>query len=214
MNRAVKEILRYLIMLFAFLIMAAGTVLVVQAGLGAPPWDVFHLALTAYLPLTFGQVIQGIGLLAIIISWLLKVKPGLGTLLNMYFIGLFVDLIIRWGIMPRPEALGLQLLQLAGGTFIFAYGTAMYISLNRGAGPRDSLMVAISRLTGLKLGLVRSLLEIAATISGYLLGGPLGAGTIIFALGMGPSLEGSFLLQNRQRRLLRRRLLAGRKVQG
>lgn len=75
-------------------------------------------------------------------------------------------------------------------------------------------MVAISRLTGLKLGLVRSLLEIAATISGYLLGGPLGAGTIIFALGMGPSLEGSFLLLNRQRRLLRRRLLAGRKVQG
>lgn len=184
-----NELLRYLVMIAAFAVMSLGMVAMVNAGTGVPPWDVFHLGLSLQLGLTYGRVIQGIGLMMIAVSWLLKVRPRLGTILNMVFIGLFVDLYMATGLIPRPEPPALRLLQLVAGTVIFAYGTAVYILINRGTGPRDSFMVALSRITGLKMGLVRTFIEVAVTAGGFLLGGPLGIGTLIFALTVGPLME-------------------------
>ncbi len=183
------ELLRYLAMVCAFAVMSLGMVGMVNAGVGTPPWDVLHLGLASKIGLSYGQVIQGIGLVMIVVSWLLKVRPHVGTILNMFFIGFFVDLYVTAGFVPRPGHLGLSLLQLVVGTVIFAYGTAVYILINRGTGPRDSFMVALSRISGLRMGLVRTIIEVLVTLTGFLLGGPLGAGTIIFALTVGPFME-------------------------
>lgn len=190
--------LRYLIMVGAFAVMSYGLAAMIRAGIGTPPWDVLHLGLSVQMDLTYGRVVQGIGLIMIVLSWILGVRPHIGTVLNMIFIGLFVDLYMYFGLTFQPQHLALQLAQMAIGTMIFAYGTAVYILINRGTGPRDSFMLALSRLSGLKMGLVRTIIEVAATISGYLLGGPLGFGTILFAFSVGPLMELSFKVGKRQ----------------
>ncbi len=200
------ELLRYLIMICAFAIMSLGMVAMVNAGVGTPPWDVLHLGLTEQLGFSYGQIIQGIGLIMVIVSWLLKVRPHVGTILNVFFIGLFVDLYAAAEFVPRPGHLGLSLLQLVAGTVIFAYGTAVYILINRGTGPRDSFMIAISRITGLRMGLVRTIIEVLVTLTGYLLGGPLGMGTVIFALTVGPFMELFFKVARFQQKTARQYL--------
>ena len=176
-------------MIVGFAVMGAGLVTILNAGLGMPPWDVFHLGLIPYLNLSFGQMIQSVGFVAIIISWLLGVKPKLGAFLNMIFIGIFVDFFNNINIIPRPDHLALQLLQLFFGIFIFAFGTVAYMRKKRGTGPRDSLMLAFGRITGFRLSIVRSIMEIIVTATGFFLGGPLGIGTVIFALTIGPFME-------------------------
>ncbi len=196
--------MRYLLMLGGFFCMATGAVLILNANLGVPPWDVFHLGLTLHLNISYGQAIQGVGFLAIILSWLLGTRPRLGTLLNMFFIGLFVDLIIKAAFIPAPALIPLRVAQLMAGTALFAYGTAGYIFLNRGTGPRDSLMVAFSGMTKQTLGTVRTAMEVTVTIAGLFLGGPLGWGTIVFALLVGPFLELCFRLLRWQKKTLLR----------
>ncbi len=201
-EKAIGELIRYLIMIATFAFMSSGMLAMVNAGVGTPPWDVLHLGLSLRLALSYGRIIQITGLLLVLISWLLGVKPHLGTLLNIIFIGLFVDLFSTTALIPQPDHLALRLLQLVCGTVIFAYGTAVYILINRGTGPRDSLMVALSRLTKLRMGLVRTFIEVAVTITGFLLGGPLGIGTMIFALTVGPLMEFFFTVANKQKKLV------------
>ena len=193
-----QELLRYLIMVGAFAVMSYGLAAMIRAGIGTPPWDVLHLGLSLQLDLTYGRVVQGIGLIMIVLSWILGVRPHIGTVLNMIFIGLFVDLYMYFGLTFQPQHLVLQFAQLALGTVVFAYGTAVYILINRGTGPRDSFMLALSRLSGLKMGLIRTIIEVAVTVSGYLLGGPLGIGTVLFAFSVGPFMELSFKVGKRQ----------------
>jgi uncharacterized protein len=202
-NKLFKELLHYLIMVAAFAVISFGLTAMIQGGIGAPPWDVLHLGLSNQLGLTYGRVAQGIGLVLILISWVLGVRPKLGTILNMIFIGLFVDLYTATGLVPHPQHTALQLIQLGVGTVIFAYGTAIYILVNRGTGPRDSFMVALSRLSGLKMGLIRTFIEVAVTITGFLLGGPLGFGTVLFAFSVGPLMELFFKVGRRQAQALK-----------
>ncbi len=170
--------------------MALGMVSILQTNLGMPPWDVFHLGLHPFIKLTYGQIIQAVGLVAILISWLLGVKPKAGTFLNMFFIGFFVDLIIATGFVPSPDNIILRLIQFIAGVMIFSYGTITYILIDRGTGPRDSLMVAFSHLSKLRMGVVRTIIEVTVTVVGFILGGPFGIGTVIFALTVGPCMEG------------------------
>ena len=192
------EFLRYLLMVFTFAFMSYGLTAMLWAGVGAPPWDVLHLGLSLQTGLSYGRVAQGVGLVLILVSWILRVKPYLGTILNMFFIGFFVDLFMAAGLAPRPAYPALQVIQLALGTALFSYGTAAYILINRGTGPRDSFMLALSRITKLRIGLIRTFIEIAATVGGYLLGGPLGLGTILFALSVGPLIEFFFKIGRKQ----------------
>jgi uncharacterized protein len=203
-NTLQSELLRYLAMIGAFAVMSLGMVAMVNAGVGTPPWDVLHLGLSKQLGFSYGQVIQGVGLIMVVVSWLLKIKPHVGTILNMFFIGLFVDLYSTAGFVPRPGHLALSLLQLVGGIVVFAYGTAVYIIINRGTGPRDSFMIALARITGLRMGLVRTIIEVLVTLTGFLLGGPLGLGTVIFALTVGPFMELFFKVARFQQETVRR----------
>lgn len=174
-----------------------GIAFMVNATLGVAPWDVFHLGVERHLPLSLGQVMQLTGVLLIIISYYLGVKPNLGTILNMLLIGIFYDLMVFLGFTYSPSSVGLRLLLLVVGIFLHGMGTAAYISANWGPGPRDSLMVALNQRFGMRIGYVRTGIEIGALGIGFALGGPVGIGTIIFSFSIGFVMEFGLFLTGR-----------------
>ncbi len=176
---------RFSVFMLGLFIISLGIVFMVNGALGVAPWDVFHLGLETYIPLTLGQVMQATGLALIIISFFLGVKPNLGTILNMIFIGVFFDLIVLMGFTYSPESLVMRVLFFLIGTFIYGFGTGMYISANWGPGPRDSLMVALNQKTGMRIGYVRGGIELTVLGVGFALGGPVGIGTVGFSLSIG-----------------------------
>ncbi len=173
-----------------------GIVLTVKSNLGTAPWDVLHLGLTNYLPLTLGQVSQGCGALVIALSWFLGVKPGWGSIANMIFIGFYIDFFMWLPFMPSPTSLPAQLFMLLLGIWIIGWASYFYLTAAFGAGPRDSFMVGAVAKTGQQVWLIRTLLESSVAIGGYFLGGPIGLGTIIIALTLGPSIQWAFRLRN------------------
>jgi uncharacterized protein len=187
-----RNVLRYTALFSGLFIIANGIVFTINANLGVNPWDVLHIGIANQTGITIGRVMQGIGLLLIFVSYLLRVKLYLGTILNMIFLGLFVDLIIGWDYIPHPDYLWLRIIFYLFGVILFGFGVAFYISPNLGAGPRDSLMLALTRASKLKAGTVRTFMEVTVAIIGYLLGGPLGIGTFIFALSIGLFMELGF----------------------
>lgn len=197
MSKEAKTLLRYTWVMFALFLMANGVIFLLRAHLGVAPWDVLHVGIANRTGLTMGRVIQVIGVLVILISMALKVRPQLVTLLNMFFIGYFIDLINNMSYIPEPQVLWLRLGSYVFGVAVFSMGTALYMSANCGAGPRDSLMLALTRVTKVRVGVVRTVLEVSAATAGYLLGGPLGIGTVLFALLVGVFLESSFSLIQR-----------------
>lgn len=185
MKRAVFYILQYSWLITGLFILSMGIVLLIQAHLGPTPWDVLHLGLTLYLPFSLGQVLIGVGVLVVLLSWALGVKPYTGTVLNMILIGLFVDLLMKWGWFPVPGEILYRVIYLVVGIITCGMGTGIYISANLGSGPRDSLMLALHKITGWRIGVVRTILEVTVVTVGWLLGGLLGIGTLIFSLTIG-----------------------------
>lgn len=175
---------------------ALGIVLTLQSGLGLGPWDVLHQGLSKRLPLTFGQsgILVGAVLLTLVV--LLHERPGLGTIANIVLIGLFIDLILWTGLVVdlADAALVTRVLMDIIGVVSVGLGSALYIKAGLGAGPRDSLMLALHRITGRRIGLVRTGIELSVLLLGWALGGTVGVGTAIFALGIGPAVELGFKL--------------------
>ncbi len=187
-----KNILRYLALFFGLFIIGNGIVFTINADLGVNPWDVLHIGISNQTGISIGRVIQGVGLLLVTVSYFLKVRLYIGTVLNMIFLGLFVDLVIGWGYVPQPDLLWQRILLYVAGVIIFGFGVAVYISANLGAGPRDSLMLALTKASSFRVGTIRTFMEIAAAAIGFLLGGPLGVGTVIFAVTIGFFMEMGF----------------------
>ena len=177
---------------------ALGIVMTLRSDLGLGPWDVLHQGLADHSPLSFGVagIVVGVGVLAGAMA-LGGVSLGAGTLLNAVLIGAFVDLLIWVDVVPHPDALGARLLLDVAGVLLIGVGTAVYIGAAMGAGPRDSFMLAVARRFGLRVGVSRTLIELAALAGGAALGGTVGIGTLIFALGVGPAVEASFRLLDR-----------------
>jgi uncharacterized membrane protein YczE len=158
--------------------------LMLRSGLGLAPWDVFHQGVTRHVPLTIGQVIV-ITSFVLLLLWIpLREKPGVGTIGNAIIVGLAVDATLA--VMDAPDNLlwrvGLMLLGVVGN----GLATAMYIGAQLGRGPRDGLMTGLSRRTGRSLRLVRTVLEVTVVVMGVVLGGTVGIGTVLYALGIGP----------------------------
>ncbi len=191
-----KLFIRYTTVMLGFVLMANGFVMLIHAGLGVNPWNVLHLGISYQTGFSLGRVLQAIGLLLIAVSWAFKVKPSIGTLLNMYFIGMFVDVVAAMDYLPHPEALWLRVFLYLAGVAVVGFGTAIYISGNLGAGPRDALMLALTKATPLRVGAIRTIMEVSVTVIGYLLGGPLGVGTVLFAVFVGWFMEAGFFLIN------------------
>lgn len=188
-----RTILRYVALFTGLFVIANGIVFLINANLGVNPWDVLHIGLANLIGITIGRVSQLIGLLLIVVSYFFKVRPNIGTILNMIFLGLFIDLVIQWGYIPLPLPLINRIIFFIIGIVLFGFGVAFYISPNLGAGPRDSLMLALTRATKLRVGVIRTIMEVVVATVGYFLGGPLGIGTVLFALTLGIFMEKGFV---------------------
>lgn len=176
---------RRIVQLYLGLVLyGASMAMMIRATLGLNPWDVLHEGLTRHLPLTFGQVTIAVGAL-VLLAWIpLRQRPGLGTVSNVIVIGLAVDATLA--VMPAPGALPLRAALLVCGVLLNGVATAAYIGARFGPGPRDGLMTGLVRRTGRSVRLVRTSLEVAVLAVGWLLGGTVGVGTALYALGIGP----------------------------
>jgi len=172
-------------MLTGFFLFALGVVLTISANIGYGPWEVFHVGLAYQTGLSIGiaSIFAGIALLVIVV--LCKEKFGLGTVTGMVLTGLFVDLIIYIDVIPVSPNIAIGIAMLIVGLFIVSMGTYFYIRSAFGAGPRDNLMVVLTRKTKLPIGVCRGMVEVTATLVGWLLGGMVGIGTIISAFAIG-----------------------------
>lgn len=158
--------------------------LMIKAALGLDPWDVLHQGLTQHIPLTFGQVTIVVGAL-VLLAWIpLRQRPGLGTVSNVIVIGLAVDASLA--LLPAPEALPLRVALMLSGVFLNGVAGAAYIGARFGPGPRDGLMTGLVARTGRSIRLVRTSIELTVLAAGFLLGGTVGVGTIVYALSIGP----------------------------
>lgn len=175
---------------------AFGVVLTIRSNIGLSPWDVLADGIRLRTPLTFGGAVIAIGFVLVVGTWLGGVRPGIGTIANMLLIGLFADLMLATDIgagLADGALVPRVLLDLAGIATI-GIGSALYIGAQLGTGPRDSLMVMLSRRAKLRIGVARAVIEGTALIAGIALGGTAGVGTALFAIGIGPAVDLAFRL--------------------
>jgi len=187
----------FLIAQVGFAIYGLAIALIIQADLGTGPWAVLAVALADLTGATPGTMLVLSGLVVLGGAIALKEKIGWGTVGNILFIGPWLDLFLI--LIPSLE--GHLVLQTAGlliSILLSGIATAVYLSVNAGAGPRDSLMLAVSRVTGRSIRLSRAVIEALVVLLGWVLDGPVGIGTLMFALLIGPVVQGSFRLFNVQ----------------
>ena len=187
-------ILRFLKLNFGLFLYGLGIIVTMRANIGYAPWEVLHSGISQTLGVSIGLVNTAVGAIIVVIVFLLGEKIGLGTIFNMFMIGLFMDLILILDFIPLFNNFWIGTLVLILGLFIISLGTYFYISSAFGAGPRDSLMVAVTRKTGLPVGLCRGILEVSVVLIGWLLGGMVGLGTVISAFAIGFCVQITFML--------------------
>lgn len=186
MNRY-EQFIRWSAFFIGIAVMAFGIALTIKAELGIAPWDVLHIGLMLKFGLTVGSwsIIVGFFILTVS-SLLMKRLPKLGAFLNMLFVGIFIDLFLYLPIIVTPQFFVSKLVMLIVGVIVCGIGMGLYISSDHGAGPRDSLMLALTELTKFKVQHVRLAMEIAVLCIGWLLGGPVFIGTVIVTVTIGP----------------------------
>lgn len=182
MNKILNIILK---MTIGFFLCACGTVMALNSNLGLSPWDVLHQGLTNVSILTIGQASIIVGVIIVIITNILGLKVGLGTIANMLVIGCFIDLVMYINFIPVCNNLFTGILMMVAGMFVSAIGSYLYIGCEMGCGPRDGLMIALMKITGKPISIIRFSLEMGALVIGWMLGGFVGIGTLVTALGIG-----------------------------
>lgn len=160
-----------------------GIALMVAADLGLGPWDVLHQGISARTGVPIGRVTIAVGALVMLAWFPLRERPGLGTVANVVLIGVVLDLLLL--VLPTPEPAAARTAMMLAGPVLFGIGSGFYIGAGLGAGPRDGVMTGLAR-RGLPVGLVRTVMELSVLVAGWALGGSVGAGTVVFAFGVGP----------------------------
>jgi len=161
--------------------------LIIRSALGNMPWDVLHQGLAGRLGWSLGTVTIVVGAL-VLLAWIpLRQRPGVGTVSNVVVIGVAVDAALA--VVPAPSSLPLRVGLLVAGVLLNAVATAAYIGVHLGPGPRDGLMTGLVRRTGGSVRLVRTSIEVAVVATGWLLGGTLGIGTVVYAVAIGPLVQ-------------------------
>jgi uncharacterized membrane protein YczE len=175
---------RRLVQLYLGLVLYGfSTSLLVLSGLGLAPWDVFHQGLAKHSNLAIGtwSIIVG---LAVLLLWIpLRERPGVGTVSNVVFIGGTMDVVLAH--ISPPHELAWRIVCLVVGVFLNGVATGAYIGAGLGPGPRDGLMTGLAR-RGHSIRVVRTSLEVSVVVIGWLLGGTVGVGTVLYALSIGP----------------------------
>lgn len=183
--------IRWLFFFAGLIIMGLGIALTVKGQrFGVGSWDVLHIGLVKQLGLSIGlwSIIVGIAIITIA-SIGLRRFPKLGTFANMTTVGVFIDF-FNW-LIPDPTSFTFQLIAFIVGVLLIAIGGGVYISANLGAGPRDTLMLLAVEKLNCSITVARTIMEVGVAITGYLLGGPIGIGTIIMAFALGPIMQTS-----------------------
>jgi len=184
-DRSGTRLTRRLTQLYAGLALyGASSALLVRAGLGLEPWGVLHQGLAARTGLSIGVVSIVVGAVVLLLWIPLRQRPGLGTVSNVFAVGIAMDATLA--LVPAVHGLGAQIPLMAAGIVLNGVATGLYISARFGPGPRDGLMTGLNLLTGGSIRLVRTAIEVAVVVTGFLLGGSLGAGTVLYALAIGP----------------------------
>ena len=181
---------RFTILTFGLFIFGLGDALIISAGLGNAPWSVLAQGIAKQLGITIGMATLTVSFLVLLLWIPLKEKPGLGTVMNMLVIALAIDFGL-W-LFPSESNVLLEVAMVILGTFLVGAGSSLYITCGLGPGPRDGWMTALHFRTGIPVGRVRLGIELIALTLGWLLGGTVGAGTVIFALLVGYSVAFSF----------------------
>ena len=178
----IKTLMFLVIGLFLF---GLGETILLASGAGVSPWTVLAEGISVYTSFSIGWSSFWMSLVVLLLWIPLKQAPGIGTILNAIIIALVLDFTLPY--LPNPENYRFKVLQVIIGVLITGLGSGFYLIANLGPGPRDGLMTGIQRITGKPIALVRSTIEIAVVFFGWKLGGTVGLGTIVFALGIGPA---------------------------
>ncbi|WP_448061001.1 membrane protein YczE [Cellulomonas hominis] len=184
---APRHVLRTVRLLVGLVLFAVSMAMLVRAGLGNMPWDVLAQGLSHRLGWSFGTVTLVLSGLVLVLWWPLHQRPGVGTVLNVLVIGLALDpLLALLGHLPDPLGLPGAVALVVGGILLNGVASGLYIGARMGPGPRDGLMTGLVGRTGLPIGVVRTSIEVAVVVAGWLLGGTVGFATLAFALAIGP----------------------------
>ncbi|MFE1443729.1 YitT family protein [Streptomyces sp. NPDC058739] len=162
----------------------ASSALLVESGLGLEPWNVLHQGLAELTGLTIGVVSIVVGA-AVLLLWIpLRQRPGLGTVSNVFVVGIAMDATLA--ALPEVHGLTVRVPLMLAGVLLNGVATGLYIAARFGPGPRDGLMTGLHRRTGRSIRLMRTAIEVAVVVSGFVLGGTIGVGTLLYALSIGP----------------------------
>ena len=184
-----------LVIEIGFAIFALSIALMIRANLGTSAWAVLEVALSKILHISVGTMTVIMGFLVLSGALILRERLGWGTLANILSIGPWEDF---W-LSIIPSVTGNLIIQsgmLLAAIFLIGLASAIYIGVDAGAGPRDSLMLAVKRTTGVSIRVARGVIEVTVVTIGWVLGGPAGIGTLIYALLVGPSVQWGFKLFN------------------
>ena len=183
----------FFVIQIGFLLYGVALALLIRASLGTSTWLVLEIALADILGIKIGTMTVIMGFVVLGLALLSRERVGWGTLANILSIGPWLNVFL--GIIPEIKGnLVLQIGMFLLGVMIQGIATAVYIGVDAGAGPRDSLMLAIHRLTGFSIRVARGSIEVVVVTIGWLLGGPAGWGTLAFAFLIGPSVQWAFKL--------------------
>lgn len=174
-------------LIIGLLLCGTSMAIMIRAGLGVTPWDVLHVGMIRHVPVSFGAMTILVSS-AVLLLWIpLRQRPGLGTIANAILIGVFADLALY--VIPAVEPLSARVPLLLIGVVANGTALALYIGAQLGPGPRDGLMIGLARVSGRSIRLVRTVIEVTVVIVGFALGGPLGLGTALYAVSIGPLIQ-------------------------
>ncbi|WP_102145121.1 YczE/YyaS/YitT family protein [Mycobacterium hubeiense] len=161
--------------------------MMVRAGLGLDPWDVFHQGLARHTGMTIGIASAVVGV-AVLVAWIpLRNRPGIGTVANVIVIAITVD--AGMAILDAPTSMPVRIAMMVAAVVLNAFSTVLYVGAGLGPGPRDGLMTGLVVRTGLSVRLIRTSIEATVLVVGWLLGGTVGVGTVVYAFGIGPLVQ-------------------------
>lgn len=181
------KFLTVLYLIIGLFLFGIGETLLVKANIGVSPWFVLHQGISFISGYTIGITTFLVSVIVLIFWVPLKQKPGIGTIMNAIIISIVLDFSFPY--LPGPSNIYLQLIQVLFAIILVGIGSGFYLVANLGPGPRDGLMTALQQKTGMSFTLIRTLLELSAVILGFYLGGIVGIGTILYAVGIGFSVS-------------------------
>lgn len=190
-------------LIVGLVLFGVGIGLMVQSGLGLGPWEALHQGIAGRTGIPIGTVSVLLGIPILALWWPLGERPGLGTILNVMIIGTSTNLAIA--LLPAAQVVTGQAAMMVGGVGVIGFGSGLYLSADLGPGPRDGLMTGVHHRFGWSIRRARTAIELTVLAIGWVLGGTIGLGTIVFALGIGPTVQFWLRIVDREGRAGRRR---------